>query len=298
MALMSMTGFGRARAELSDRFGVSVVVRSVNHRYLDIQVRTNLREDTPEIEAAVRSVISKKFHRGRVTAQVNLERILTAEVDVAVNADAVSEVLAQLSKVAVPEKFGGAVELGDVLAVPGLVSVASPETILEEEEVSGLRSVASEAVAEAEVMRREEGARLVLQIESEVAEVIGFADWFEPQMPEFRQRLLDRVKDRVEALVGPEGKLDPERVLQEAAVLADRADVAEEVVRLRAHLENFSERLAAGGVVGRSLDFLCQEIHRELNTLGSKCRELGVADRLVDAKSAAERVREQVQNLE
>lgn len=293
MAVMSMTGFGRARAELSDRFGVSMVVRSVNHRYLDIQVRTNLREDTPEIEAAVRSVISKKFHRGRVTAQVNLERILTAEVDVAVNADAVSEVLAQLSKVAVPEKFGGAVELGDVL-----VSVASPETILEEEEVSGLRSVASEAVAEAEVMRREEGARLVLQIESEVAEVIGFADWFEPQMPEFRQRLLDRVKDRVEALVGPEGKLDPERVLQEAAVLADRADVAEEVVRLRAHLENFSERLAAGGVVGRSLDFLCQEIHRELNTLGSKCRELGVADRLVDAKSAAERVREQVQNLE
>jgi len=180
--------------------------------------------------------------------------------------------------------------------------VASPETILEEEEVTGLRSVASEAVAEAVVMRREEGERLVRQIESEVAEVIGFADWFEPQMPEFRQHLLDRVKDRVEGLVGPDFKMDPEmdpeRILQEAAVLADRADVAEEVVRLRAHLENFSERLAAGGVVGRSLDFLCQEIHRELNTLGSKCRELGVADRLVDAKSAAERVREQVQNLE
>jgi uncharacterized protein (TIGR00255 family) len=298
MALMSMTGFGRARAELSDRFGVSVVVRSVNHRYLDIQVRTNMREDTPEIEAAVRSVISKKFHRGRVTAQVNLERILTAEVDVAVNTDAVSEVLAQLSNVTVPDKFGGTVELGDVLAVPGLVSVASPETILEEEEVSGLRSVASEAVAEAVVMRRGEGERLVLQIESEIGEVIAFADWFEPQMPEFRQRLLDRVKDRVEGLVGPDGKIDPERILQEAALLADRADVAEEVVRLRAHLESFSERLAAGGVVGRSLDFLCQEIHRELNTLGSKCRELGVADRLVDAKSAAERVREQVQNLE
>jgi len=298
MALMSMTGFGRARAELSDRFGVSVVVRSVNHRYLDIQVRTNLREETPEIEAAVRSVISKRFQRGRVTAQVNLERILAAEVDVAVNTDAVSEVLAQLSNVVVPENFGGTVELGDVLAVPGLVSVASPETILEEEEVTGLRSVASEAVAEAVVMRREEGERLVRQIESEVAEVIGFADWFEPQMPEFRQHLLDRVKDRVEGLVGPDFKMDPERILQEAAVLADRADVAEEVVRLRAHLENFSERLAAGGVVGRSLDFLCQEIHRELNTLGSKCRELGVADRLVDAKSAAERVREQVQNLE
>jgi uncharacterized protein (TIGR00255 family) len=298
MALMSMTGFGRARAELSDRFGVSVVVRSVNHRYLDIQVRTNLREDTPEIEAAVRSVITKRFHRGRVTAQVNLERILTPQVDVTVNTDAVREVLDQLSKVAVPEKFGGTVELGDVLAVPGLVSVALPETMLDEEEVDALRSVASEAVAEAVVMRREEGDRLVLQIQSELAEVVAFADWFEPQMADFRQHLLDRVKERVEGLVGPEVQMEPERILQEAAVLADRADVAEEVVRLRAHLENFSERLAAGGVVGRSLDFLCQEIHRELNTLGSKCRELGVADRLVDAKSAAERVREQVQNLE
>jgi uncharacterized protein (TIGR00255 family) len=298
MAVMSMTGFGRARAELSKRFGVSVVVRSVNHRYLDIQVRTNLREDTPEIEAAVRSVISKSFQRGRVTAQVNLERILTAEVDVAVNVDAVREVLDQLSNVEVPEKFGATVELGDVLAVPGLVSVASPETILEEEEVSGLRSVASEAVAEAMVMRREEGERLIRQIESELAEVVAFVDWFEPQMPEFRQRLLDRTKERVEGLLGSEVQVDPERILQEAAVLADRADVAEEIVRLRAHFENFTERLAAGGVVGRSLDFLCQEVHRELNTLGSKCRELGVADRLVDAKSAAERVREQIQNLE
>jgi len=298
MTVMSMTGFGRARAELSNRFGVSVVVRSVNHRYLDIQVRTNLREDTPEIEAAVRSEISKRFHRGRVTAQVNLERVLTAELDVAVNTGAVREVLDQLSNVEVPEKFGATVELGDVLAVPGLVSVASPETILEEEEVAGLRSVASEAVAEAVVMRREEGERLIRQIESELAEVFAFADWFEPQMPDFRQRLFDRTKDRVEGLVGSEVQIDPERILQEAAMLADRADVAEEIVRLRAHLENFSERLAAGGVVGRALDFLCQEIHRELNTLGSKCRELGVADRLVDAKSAAERVREQVQNLE
>jgi uncharacterized protein (TIGR00255 family) len=293
-----MTGFGRARAELSHRFGVSVTVRSVNHRYLDIQVRTNLREDTPEIEASIRSVVSEHFQRGRVSAQVSLERILSAEVDVSVNTDAVREVLDQLSGIDVPEKFGATVELGDVLAVPGLVSVASPETILDERELAGLRDVASEAVAAAVVMRSEEGQRLVDQIESELAGVIAFADWFEPQMSEFRRRLLDRTRERVETLVGPEVTVDPDRILQEAAVLADRADVAEEVVRLRAHLENFSERLAAGGVVGRSLDFLCQEIHRELNTLGSKCRELGVADRLVDAKSAAERVREQIQNLE
>ena len=298
MGLTSMTGFGRARAELSLRFGVSVTVRSVNHRYLDIQVRTNLREDTPEIEAAVRSVISEKFRRGRVSAQVSLERVLDAKAAVSVNTEAVREVLDQLSGIDLPENFGATVALGDVLAVPGLVSVASPETILDEQELMALRDVTSRALAEAVVMRGEEGRRLVEQVESELAKVIAFADWFEPQMSEFRQRLLDRTRERVEALVGPEVTVDPDRILQETAVLADRADVAEEVVRLRAHLENFSERLTAGGVVGRSLDFLCQEIHRELNTIGSKCRELGVADRLVDAKSAAERVREQVQNLE
>jgi uncharacterized protein (TIGR00255 family) len=277
---------------------VSVTVRSVNHRYLDIQVRTNLREDTPEIEAAVRSVISEHFRRGRVSTQVNLERVLEAKAAVSVNTEAVREVLDQLSGIDLPENFGATVALGDVLAVPGLVSVASPETILDEQELMALRDVTSRALAEAVLMRGEEGRRLVEQVESELAKVTAFADWFEPQMSEFRQRLLDRTRERVEALVGPEVTVDPDRILQETAVLADRADVAEEVVRLRAHLENFSERLTAGGVVGRSLDFLCQEIHRELNTLGSKCRELGVADRLVDAKSAAERVREQVQNLE
>ena len=92
--------------------------------------------------------------------------------------------------------------------------------------------------------------------------------------------------------------MEPDRLVQEAAILADRADVAEEVVRLRSHLDNFASRLAGGGPMGRALDFLCQEVHRELTTLGSKCRELGVADRLVDAKTATERIREQVQNLE
>jgi uncharacterized protein (TIGR00255 family) len=296
MALMSMTGFGRARAELSERLGVSVVVRSVNHRYLDIQVRTNLREETPEIEAAVRSEITGKINRGRVTAQVNLERNRSAEVDVSVNAGAVGGVLAQLDDIAVPDGIVATVRLGEVLSIPGLISVASPETVLGETEVAGLRSVVAEATEAALSMRRTEAVRLVEQIELELAEVIDFVDWFEPQMPGFRSVLFDRTNKRVEELMG--SGVDSDRILQEAAVLADRSDVAEEVVRLRSHLENFEKRLTSGGVVGRALDFLCQEIHRELNTLGSKCRELGVADRLVDAKSAAERVREQVQNLE
>jgi uncharacterized protein (TIGR00255 family) len=298
MALVSMTGFGRSRGQLSDRFGASVVVRSVNHRYLDIQIRTNLREEAPEVEAVVRSVVAEGFERGRVTAQLNLERHCATPVEVAVNIDAVRDVLEQLSRIEMPENTTGSVGLGDVLAVPGLVSVTAAETILEDGEFSALKKVTAEAVDEAVRMRVDEGTRLGRQIESELAELTAFADWFEPRMPDMRQRIFERTKERVEVLVGSAAAVDPERVVQEAALLADRADVAEEMVRLRAHLETASNRLRTGGVLGRTLDFLCQEIHRELNTLGSKCRELGVAERIIDAKAAAERVREQVQNLE
>ncbi len=299
MALVSMTGFGRSRGRLSDRFGASVVVRSVNHRYLDIQIRTNLREEAPELEVVVRSVASDRFQRGRVTAQLNLERHNAAPADVAVNVEAVRDVLEQLARIEMSENTTGSLGLGDVLAVPGLVSVTAPETIFEDDELSALKKVMAEAVDEAIEMRVAEGARLGRQIESELAELTAFADWFEPRMPDMRQRILERTKERVEALVGSSAAtVDPERVVQEAALLADRADVAEEVVRLRSHLETFSERLRAGGTIGRTLDFLCQEIHRELNTLGSKCRELGVAERIIDSKAATERVREQVQNLE
>ncbi|MCD4749021.1 MAG: DUF1732 domain-containing protein, partial [Thermoanaerobaculales bacterium] len=109
--------------------------------------------------------------------------------------------------------------------------------------------------------------------------------------------VFERLKERLEELL--EGRaVDEERLVHEAALLADKADVSEEVVRLRTHIGSFRRRLKSGGAIGRALDFLCQEIHRELNTLGTKCRELGVADRVVDAKGALERIREQVQNLE
>lgn len=298
MGLMSMTGFGRARGEISGRFGASVVIRSVNHRYLDTQIRTNLREEVPEIEAVVRSAITERFQRGRVTAQLNFERIGSAAVDVAVNVEAVRQVIDQLALLELPDTVAGPVQLGDVLGVPGLVAVTPPETILSDDEKTALRSVTVEAVEAAAAMRGSEGERLERQIVAELAEVAGFVDWLEPQMPDIRRNILERTRERISDLVGSSVAVDEDRLVQEAAVSADRTDVAEEIVRLRAHLDAFGDRLASGGAVGRTLDFLCQEMHRELNTLGSKCREAGVAERLVDAKAAAERVREQVQNLE
>jgi len=176
--------------------------------------------------------------------------------------------------------------------------VTGAETLLEAEELEALAAVVRDASRAFAAMRLEEGARLRGQLTAELERLTAFVDGLEPALGDIRDRLLARLQDRLERMTGAEVAVDPDRLAQEAAILADRADVSEEVVRLRSHLEAFADRVSRGGAVGRTLDFLCQEIHRELNTLGSKCREVGLSERVVEAKTATERLREQVQNLE
>jgi len=296
--LASMTGFGRARGQLSDRLDASLVVRAVNHKFLDVVVRTNLRDELPEVEAAIRAEVATPLQRGRVSVQVNLEWTSPPRLRVMVDGRAASSALQQIAGLDLPDGVSREVAVRDVLAVPGVVSVASGETIVDDDEIEALRAVAREAMAAFLEMRHAEGRRLVEQVTTELGLIEEFVDWFEPQMSSFREQAMQRVRDRIAEALGGDVAPDPDRVIQEAALQADRADVAEEIVRLRSHLKAFRSRMGQGGAVGRALDFLCQEIHRELNTLGSKCREAGVADRLVDAKGSGERVREQVQNLE
>ncbi len=298
MTLSSMTGFGRARGELSERLSLSVVVRAVNHRFLDLQVRVNLREEMPEAEAIVREVLGARLERGRVTTQLVFERTGSSGARVSVDRAAVASVLEQLRQVATSLGGGAAVEVRDVLAVPGLVVVTSDETELDGREQERLRQLVGAACAQLEGMRREEGEHLVAQVSDELGSLRGFLDWLEPQLPELRQRLLERLRERLGELLAGGPLPDEGRLAQEAALAADRAEVGEEVVRLRSHLAAFALHLERGGAVGRTLDFLCQEVNRELNTLASKCRELPVVERLVGARAATERVREQVQNLE
>ena len=296
--LASMTGFGRARGSLSDRLAASVVVRGVNHRYLDVQVRANVREELPEVEARVRDTVSAPLERGRVTVQLDLEWTVPPRLRVLVDEETAVGLLHRLRRLAESEGADRSVELRDVLTVPGIVSVSAEPTTLDDDELAALETVVGDACDAFVSMRCAEGRRLADQVRTELGRLDAFLDWFEPRMPELRQRALDRVRDRITEVLTSEEAPDPGRLLQEAAVQADRAEVAEEVVRLRAHLAAFRTRLEGGGAVGRPLDFLCQEMHRELNTLGSKCREPEVAERLVDAKAFAERIREQVQNLE
>jgi uncharacterized protein (TIGR00255 family) len=293
-----MTGFGRESGVLSDRFAASIVIRSVNHRFLDVQVRTNLREELPEVEAAVRSAIVGSLERGRVTVQIDLERTVTGGSTVVVDGAALSSIVEQLAELELADTVSGDIPLGELLSVPGIVSVTGEYTVVGDAETAALQEIARGAVAQLTAMRRTEGERLGEQLLTDIDCVEDFLEWFEPQVPVFREKILERLRERLERLVGRHGEIEPERVVQEAALVADRSDVSEELVRLRSHIASFRDRLREGGAVGRTLDFLCQEVLRELNTLGSKCREVGVGDQLVEAKAATERMREQVQNLE
>jgi len=289
MRVNSMTGFGTARGQLSDRFSVGVVVRAVNNRHLDIVVRLSFREELPEVEAAVRQEVERVAKRGRIVVQVDFRRLEAPHSRVLVDRGGLEDLMTQLD--------GLDVAAGDLLAVPGLVNIAAESAVFNDDELTSLRRIVAEAAQAFAGMRGEEGARLAEQIRADLEEIGIFLDWFEPQTDVFRRRVFDRLQIRIGELLEGRG-VDEERLVHEAALLADKADVSEEVVRLRAHLESFSRRLGESGPIGRALDFLCQEIHRELNTLGTKCRELGIADRVVDAKGAVERIREQVQNLE
>jgi uncharacterized protein (TIGR00255 family) len=297
MTVPSMTGFGRAHGELSDRFAASVVVRSVNHRYLDVQVRVNLREDLPEAESLVREVVGESIRRGRVMVSVNLERRAPGASRVLVDTGALGDLVEQLATVELPVSLERSLRLADLLEVPGVVTLAGETTALTDDEQLALRRIVGEAVEELVRMRDAEGLRLVEQIVTELGRLEEFVGWLEPRADAIRDRLLARLRERLDQLVGDEG-VDEDRLLQEAALLADRADVAEELVRLRSHLETVHRRLERPEAVGRALDFLCQEILRELNTISSKLRETESGERLVDAKTAIERIREQVQNLE
>ncbi len=290
MGLYSMTGFAMDEATLSPRVSAQILIRSVNHRYRDIQLRFIGRDEGPELESRLRRKLESFVQRGRVTVQVELRWLKAPETHVLVDPEACRKLMEELS-------FLGEIRAGDILTIPGMVTVSTMTDALDAGETEALDRLAEEVGKAFRKRRREEAEGLLVQIREDLAELKHFAGWIEPLLGEFRQRILLRLRERLEELM--QNSLPEEfRVVQEAAMLADRADVSEEVIRLKTHLSHFEERLSGGGNVGRSLDFLCQELHREVNTLGTKCREMGVAERVVDAKAAIERIREQIQNLE
>jgi len=287
----SMTGFGVGDAA-TPAGRLVVEVRAVNHRFLDVRVRAprELGDLVPFAEQLGR----ERLQRGRVEVSIRVEGGTGLGVSLDVErARAAYKALCALRDDLAP---GSDVPLSVLAAVPDLFAAAS------EREVETMRNACrvafDHAVRALEGMRDDEGRMLAEDLRGRLAAVRKCADAICARSPQLVDAYQKRLRTRVARLAGPDVPLDGGRIEQEIALLADRSDVTEELTRLSSHCKQFESLLGSKEPCGRRLDFLLQEMVREVNTVGSKSQDAEIAHMVVEAKSELERMREQVQNVE
>lgn len=291
--LQSMTGYGRGEASRSD-LTVVVELKSVNNRFLDLNLRCP-REYMP-LEPRIANLLKQPFTRGRIDAFVRRSVAGSSQQVVADNALALeyAKVISELSLV-VGSAASGEVPLSFILGQPGVLSVTEAPV-----DVSGEWSIVevalNAAVQDLLDMRAAEGEAMARDFRQNLDDMRTRIGEIEAVSKGLNERLQARLEARIKRLVTE--RLDPYRVAQEIAIMADKADVNEELMRLRSHCDQFDEALIAPDPVGRRLDFLLQEMNREVNTIGSKAAEHPISQRVVDLKTTLERMREMSANVE
>jgi uncharacterized protein (TIGR00255 family) len=289
-----MTGYGEASGE-NARYGIAVSLRAVNHRFLDLQLR--LGEDLRSQEAALRDLIGKEVTRGRVEARVEVRPVMERKASVVVHMGVIREAHAAVHQLVEKGLVERGLAAGDLLRLPEAfrVDLEAEEWTEEDEEL--LLSVARDAVAQLVASREKEGGSLVVVLDEKLRGVEEAVVRLDTLRGAARDEIAAALQRRLAELLGTQS-LDEARLAQEVALLVDRSDVSEEIDRLRSHVEHFRAVTREPGAAGKRLDFLTQEIFRELNTLGAKCRNAEMTRAVLDAKVLCEQIREQVQNVE
>ncbi len=292
--MKSMTGYGRGSA-VGDDFSVSVDLKTVNNRFLDVHLR--LGGDLSALEGLIKRRIGSRLSRGRVDVTITFER--TSQIAYEINRPLISGYITALRDIQKEFALGGELDINVLARLPGALQPSRDG--LSETMIAGIESALDEALSELERMREQEGETL----RQEMRERVDRIEVLVPQIEESAAGLVDtyrnRLQKRITELVTKETQLvelDPARVAQEVAYLADRSDVSEEMVRLRSHLTQFREALDSTNETGKMLDFLLQELNREANTTLSKSTELSIKEAALGIKAEVEKLREQVQNVE
>jgi len=295
--VQSMTGFSRASGE-NERLRLEVAIRSVNHRHLDVTVR--VPEELREHESLVRKVVAEGLTRGRVEVRIDALYLNSDKPQLEVEESAIEALRATIDDLAAKGLIVSELSFTDLLKVPGVVRTSSVSTAFEPEDVELLRQAVGKALDGVVVARRTEGDNLKGALERMADQLRGVVDAVEAGWQGATTDLPERLRARLdEVLQGNAGHLDETRLAQELAILAERGDVQEELDRLRAHLGHFREWIDKDGeAIGKRLDFLAQEIFRELSTLAAKFRDPESVQRVIDGKLVCEQIREQVQNIE
>ena len=296
MKIRSMTGYSQVKTHVNDQLTLALSLKSVNHRFLDLHLR--IPSELDAVEMKVRRVLKERLHRGHIEVTLSIER--TGGATFAVNRELVGGYLNAFRQAA--EEFGVSAEpdLNAVLKLPGALNVAGPgdaADALEQQVTAALE----QAIERLNHMREEEGRGAGVELRERMQHLSKATSEVEKLRGKVIKAYHEKVHGRMQELIGAHA--DPDRILQEAAMLAERSDIQEELVRMKNHIEHFVSFLDGGGEVGKKLDFLLQEMNREANTLLSKTTGVaGEALRITELglamKSEIEKAREQVQNLE
>ena len=287
--IRSMTGFARSQSG-TDRGEILWELRSVNHRYLEVQVK--LPEGFRAMESDVRQVIAKGIRRGKVDAGLTW-RPATGHANAAtLDLDYARELIAHVERLAAEIKHPGSINPVAIMGWPGVLQ--GPDAGLETVFPAALGGL-ERAVHDLAASRAREGARIRDMLEARCADVETGVGALRQRLPEVLREIRVRLNERVRSLAAA---VDPERLEQELALLAQKLDVSEELDRLEAHVAEFRSTMHQDEPAGRRLDFLLQEFNREANTLGSKSADADTTRQAVDIKVLIEQMREQVQNVE
>jgi len=290
-----MTGFAQVKGQLDGGAAFSLSIKSVNHRFLDLHFR--LPPNTDTLEVSLRRVLKEKLARGHVDVNLSFEQAGSAPLTL--NRQLVATYVQAFRAAAIEAGIAAEPDLNAVLRLPGaLDSGAAPA---EGDLTSAVLAKIEEALLSLNRMREEEGRAMDRELRERLAHLQSGCTEVRKHRDTVLKTYSERLKSRLQEWLG--ASVDPDRIVQEAALLADRSDIQEELVRLENHVQHFLGLLDAGGEVGKKLDFLLQEMNREANTLLSKTSGLaGDAVRITEAglamKSDIEKAREQVQNIE
>jgi uncharacterized protein (TIGR00255 family) len=287
--ILSMTGFAAVGAELPG-CALTVELRSVNHRYLDLQLR--LPDELRALESAVRETLAAELKRGKVDCRISLTRAAPGATVLAVNAERVAQLRDAAADVQRHAPGSAPLSTIEILRWPGVLTEPSvdPETL-----AAKALQLVRQALSELGASREREGSKLRAVIEERCAGIEAQVLRVAPRVPAIHDAYIDKLGARLR-----EAGLDPdtERLKQELALFAAKIDVAEEVSRLGMHVAEVRRVLDAGGSSGKRLDFLMQELNREANTLGSKSVDAELSHAALELKVLIEQMREQVQNIE
>ena len=288
-----MTGYGRAQGSFSGG-QVLVEIKSVNNRYLDCGVK--LPRVYAFLEESIKSLVGTYISRGKVDVNVTVDASEAESVSVSLNHAVAAGYLKALEEMGETYHLRNDISISLLSRFPDVFRVEKVSEDLEQL-TEDIREVTRMALKDYNSMRCREGEKLADDLLSRLNTLEQYTFQVEEKSPEtvaaYQERLTARIREVLE-----DKQIDESRILTEAAIFADKVAVAEETVRLHSHIAQFRDLIAKGGVIGRKLDFLIQEMNRETNTTGSKCNDLALSTIVVDMKAELEKIREQVQNVE